>query len=155
MGEALKKKLKMKRQPPLREELSLNISIVSSLMRSRFEKMLLPYGITPVQYNVLRILKGVYPEGHARCEIISRMVDSSPDITRLIDRLEKQELVVRDRTSGDRRMSITRITEKGIKLIDELMPVFESGQEDLTKNLDDKECAVLSKLIEKLYEDMI
>lgn len=120
MGEALKKWLKMSKDLPVREEVGLNLRVAVALLDSKFDKQIEPYGITTAQYNVLRILKGVYPEGHARCEIASRMVERASDVTRIIDRLEKQGLVERDRTNEDRRISITRITEKGIEILNKL-----------------------------------
>src|SRR6187549_2673367 len=102
MGEALKKWLKMTKELELREEVDLNLRVAVTLLDERFDKIISPFKITPAQYNVLRILKGVYPEGHARCEIAIRMIERASDITRIIDRLEKQNLVVRDRTNEDR-----------------------------------------------------
>jgi DNA-binding MarR family transcriptional regulator len=119
------------------------------------EKICSDFGITGAQYNVLRILNGVYPEGHPRCEIIARMIESAPDTTRLIDRLEKLGLVDRDRSGSDRRMSITRITAKGIKLLEKIHPVLIKLQNDLTKNLTNAECRELSAMCEKLYKDRV
>lgn len=141
----------MNRQPSAREEVNLNLGVASNILKNRFEKILAPFAITGTQYNVLRILKGVSPEGHPRCEIMQRMMDRAPDITRLIDRLEKQGLVLRDRTNEDRRMSITKITEKGLKLINEVQPLIEKEHKEITKNLTETECKELSVLIEKLY----
>jgi len=155
MGEILKKRLKQKKEMPLREEVELNIRVASALMEGNLDSMISQFGITGAQYNVLRILKGVYPEGHPRCEIAKRMIDKAPDITRLIDRLEKQELVKRDRTKEDRRMSITRITARGLKLMDEIAPFVEETHKEITKNLTNDECRELSRLIEKLYKDRI
>ena len=155
MGEILAKRLKLSKKVPLREELDLNLRVASSLIYSRFEKVIEPkFNITETQYNVLRILKGAYPEGHARCEIASRMIERASDVTRIIDRLEKQGLVERDRTSEDRRISITRITDKGIKIVEEIKPLIENEHKLITKNLSDKECEQLSGLIEKLYKDL-
>lgn len=154
MGEQIKKWLKLSKELPIREEVDLNLRIAVTLLSSRFDKMIEAYGITGVQYNVLRILKGVYPEGHARCEIASRMVERASDITRIIDRLEKNGLVERDRTSEDRRMSITKITQKGIKLVDEIKPLIEAEHKRCTANLTEAECKMLSGLLEKLYKDM-
>ena len=155
MGEILKKRLKQKKEMPLREEVELNIRVASALMEGNLDSMISQFGITGAQYNVLRILKGVHPEGHPRCEIARRMIDKAPDITRLIDRLEKQELVKRDRTKEDRRMSITRITARGLKLMDEIAPFVEETHKEITKNLTNDECRELSRLIEKLYKDRI
>jgi len=60
---------------PLREEVELNIRVASALMEGNLDSMISQFGITGAQYNVLRILKGVYPEGHPRCEIAKRMID--------------------------------------------------------------------------------
>ena len=92
MSEILKRTLKMNRTPTAREEVGLNLAVAFSFLKTRFENIIEPFGITASQYNVLRILKGA-PEGHPRCEIIVRMIDRAPDITRLIDRLEKSGLV--------------------------------------------------------------
>jgi DNA-binding MarR family transcriptional regulator len=153
MGEALKKRLKMKKDIPAREELSLNLKVASNLLSNRMDKVIVKYGITGSQYNVLRILKGVYPEGHPRCEIAPRMIDIAPDITRLIDRLEKQGLVTRDRTKADRRMSITKLTEKGLKLVEEIKPIMDNEHKNSTKSLTEEECKKLSLLLEKLYRN--
>lgn len=154
MGEILNKRLKMKKEPPVREVLNLNLRVAANIMSNRIEKLISEYGITAPQYNVLRILKGVYPGGHPRCEIAVRMMEIAPDITRLIDRLEKQGLVIRDRTKEDRRMSITKLSEKGLKLIDEIHPVIDKEHKNSTKNLNEEECRKLSTLLEKLYKDI-
>lgn len=155
MGEQLKKWLKLSKDLPAREEVVLNINVALTLINARFSKMIEPFEITAAQYNVLRILKGVYPEGHARCEIATRMIERASDITRIIDRLEKQELVERDRTSEDRRMSITRITEKGIKLVEEINPLIQAEHKNITQGLNEDECKELSHLIEKLYSGLV
>ncbi len=155
MGEALKKWLKLSKELGIREEVDLNLRVALTLQDQKFNKIIEPFEITSAQYNVLRILKGVHPEGHARCEIASRMIERASDITRIIDRLEKQKLVVRDRTSEDRRISITRITEKGIQLVNKLKPLIENEHTKNTKELTDEECRKLSILLEKLYADKI
>lgn len=155
MGEALKKWLKMSKDLPVREEVGLNLRVAVNLVDSKFDKLFESYGITTAQYNVLRILKGVYPNGHARCEIASRMIERASDITRIIDRLEKQDLVERDRTNEDRRISITRITEKGIEVLNKLNKTVEQKHNEFTNNLNEQECRQLSALLEKLYENEI
>ena len=82
------------------------------------------------------------------------MVERASDITRIIDRLEKNGYVERDRTSEDRRMSITKITAKGIKLVNEITPLLEKEHKIITANLNEGECKQLSDLLEKLYKDM-
>lgn len=72
--------------------------------------------LSPNQYNVLRILRGA-PEGLPCGEIANRMITRDPDITRLVDRLEKRELTARFRETRDRRMVMVRIAPKGLKLL--------------------------------------
>ena len=151
----LNKWLQMKKEPPVYEEMLLNLYVASHLLKDESEKVCAKFGITAGQYNVLRILNGVYPNGHPRCEIMFRMIERAPDITRLIDRLEKQGLVERDRTDKDRRKSITKITKKGIVLLEEINPELRQITKNFGKKLSVKEAKDLSIYCEKLYEDLI
>ena len=155
MGEILKRRLKMNRNPQPIEEALLNIHVASAFVRGYSEKVFSKHGITDSQYNVLRILKGIYPGGHPRCEIIIRMIDRAPDITRLIDRLEKSGLAIRDRSAEDRRHSITKITKKGLKLLDNLQPEFEKLMKSMKINLTDDDWKKISDLTEKIYENYV
>lgn len=80
------------------------------------------YGITPDQYNVLRILRGAQPEGYPRYEIAERLIRRAPDVTRLLDRLELQGLIERVRSAEDRRLSLSRITRQGLELLEQVDP---------------------------------
>jgi DNA-binding MarR family transcriptional regulator len=87
--------------------------------------------LSATQYNVLRILRGA-PEGLPCGEIAHRMITRDPDITRLLDRLEKRSLTSRCRETKDRRMVITRITPEGLKLLARLdEPVLEAHRQQL------------------------
>ena len=87
--------------------------------------------LSATQYNVLRILRGA-PEGLPCGEIGSRMITRDPDITRLLDRLEKRELISRCRETKDRRMVMARITPGGLKLLARLdVPVQEAHRKQL------------------------
>lgn len=79
--------------------------------------LLKPHGISPAQYNVLRILRGAEPAGLPCSEIGHRMISRDPDITRLLDRLEKRELAARARQGTDRRVITVRITPAGLALL--------------------------------------
>ena len=88
--------------------------------------------LSPTQYNVLRILRGAPPAGLPCGEIASRMITRDPDITRLLDRLEKQALISRCREAEDRRMVVARIATKGLKLLARLdQPVQEIHRKQL------------------------
>ena len=76
--------------------------------------------LSPAQYNVLRILRGAGPEGATCGDVTSKLVKHDPDVTRLLDRLERRELIVRTREVSDRRVVRTRITKAGLALLAEL-----------------------------------
>ena len=95
MGKILNKRLKQKKFKNVDHEAFLNLFIASNYLRGKIEMVCNEQGITHSQFNVLRILKGAHPNGYPRGEIISRMVEPSPDVTRLIDRLIKEGLVER------------------------------------------------------------
>jgi DNA-binding MarR family transcriptional regulator len=103
---------------------------------SRFEQemsdLLRPHGITPTQYNGLRILRGGGSTGLTCGGVLDRLVTRDPDITRLLDRLEKLGLVTRTRDSEDRRVVISRITPAGLGLLEALdTPVNELHRSQL------------------------
>jgi DNA-binding MarR family transcriptional regulator len=87
--------------------------------------------LSPTQYNVLRILRGA-PEGLSCGEIGDRMITRDPDITRLLDRLEKRRLISRAREARDRRTVLTRITPAGLALLARLdEPVRQAHRRQL------------------------
>jgi len=90
------------------------------------EQVLRPAGLSGAQYNVLRILRGAEPEGLACRAIGDRMISHDPDITRLLDRMEKRGLITRERQTEDRRVVKTRVTSQGLALLKTLdQPVRE------------------------------
>lgn len=90
------------------------------------EQLLRSQGLTGAQYNVLRILRGAEPGGLPCRGIGDRMISHDPDMTRLLDRMEKRRLIVRTRQTDDRRVVKTRITREGLALLKTLeQPVRE------------------------------
>jgi DNA-binding MarR family transcriptional regulator len=108
-----------RRAGAIEEQVFINLTLTTDVLSRRLEPVLKAAEISPVQYNVLRILRGS-PEGLACGEIGDRMISRDPDITRLLDRLEKRGLVSRCRETKDRRMVMTRITDAGLKLLSQL-----------------------------------
>ena len=151
MGEILKQWLKQTKFENLDQEVALNIFVTSYFLRTKHDEVMSKYGLTFPQYNVLRILKGVYPNGHPRCDIISRMIEPAPDVTRIIDRLMKEKLVERFNSTEDKRLSMTRITEKGIKLLDKSHPEINALSSYVSETLSNTEKKTLSDLLEKVY----
>ena len=86
------------------------------------EQLLKSNGLSGAQYNVLRILRGAEPHGLACSSIAERMISHDPDMTRLLDRMEKRSWITRERQSNDRRVVKTRITGAGLELLKRLDP---------------------------------
>jgi DNA-binding MarR family transcriptional regulator len=86
--------------------------------------LLKPYGITPTQYNVLRILRGAGAAGLCRNEVGARLVTPVPDVTRLLDRMADMKLIARQRSDEDRRLVRTHLTAKGLDLVNSLDAVL-------------------------------
>ena len=104
----------------LQEEAYLNILRTASQLTDALELLLKPTGITLVQYNVLRILRGSEPDGLCRNELRDRMLNRMPDVTRLLDRMEESGLVSRSREEADRRQVRTQLTARARRMVDEL-----------------------------------
>ncbi len=118
--------------PSLAAEAYLNILRTADALAQAFERVLQPFGLTPAQYNVLRILAGAGEAGLSCSEIAKRMLTRDPDMTRLLDRLEKAGLATRARVARDRRVITVRLARKGRSLLGRLEgPVARFGREAL------------------------
>ncbi len=106
----------------IEEELLVSLLRTTDVLHERFEQLIRPFNISMTQYNVLRILRGAEPGGRTCGEIGERMIAREPDVTRLLERMEKAGIIQRTRDSSDRRVVVTRITSAGLKLIEELDP---------------------------------
>lgn len=151
MGEILKERLKQEKFESLDQESILNIYVTANFLRAKTDAVLAAYGLTFPQYNVLRILKGKFPDGYPRCDIIERMIEPAPDVTRLVDRLCNEKLAERFQSVEDRRLSLTKITEKGIKLLDSVKDEIDSVNSYISNVLNKDEKKILSDLLEKIY----
>jgi DNA-binding MarR family transcriptional regulator len=154
MGTVLKRRLKQSHFESTEQEAVLNIIVCSNHIKTRIEAVCLKMGITHAQFNVLRILNGKYPEGYPRGDIINRMVEPAPDVTRLIDRLIKQGMVQRYTSDQDRRLSLTRITKKGRNVLRKIKPKVDSLFKIVSDKLNKTERKQLSVLLEKIYSDL-
>jgi DNA-binding MarR family transcriptional regulator len=102
---------------PLEERTFLVLLKLADGLSQECEQLIRAAGLTGTQYNVLRILRGARPEGLACRGIADRMISHDPDMTRLLDRLEKHGLITRERQKDDRRVVRTHITEKGMQVL--------------------------------------
>jgi DNA-binding MarR family transcriptional regulator len=113
------------------EEAILNIARTAAVIEHTGAEALKPFNLTITQYNVLRILRGAGGEGLCRNEVGERLVTRVPDVTRLLDRMEAAGLIVRQRGGADRRFVSTRITEKGLRLLEKIdreLPAIHARQ---------------------------
>jgi len=106
-------------RPPISLENRVFIALLQSAdaLTQEAEHLVKAAGLTGAQYNVLRILRGAEPEGLACKGIGDRMISHDPDMTRLLDRIEKRGLITRERQTDDRRVVKTRITPQGLSLL--------------------------------------
>jgi DNA-binding MarR family transcriptional regulator len=132
----------------LEEEAMLNLARTADRMQSSVRQMLKPFGLTPNQYNVLRILRGAGPGGLTCTELGERLISEDPDITRLLDRLAKQHLVRRRRNEGDRRVVYTEISPEGLEKLRLLDPLVTEGVQDRMKHMSQERLALLIDLLE-------
>lgn len=155
--------------PPLREQIQqrrpfaspseetfLNLQRTANLLQQGLTHLLRKRagGLTPSQYNVLRILRGSSPQALTCGEVGGRLVTPGPDVTRLLDRLEKRGLVARERSDGDRRVVRSRITEDGLSMLSELdRPVVDWLEQQLG-HLSNHEHQDLSRLLEVARESI-
>lgn len=119
MSSSIQRHLKQERPfRSVQEEVFVGLQIVSDqLMQPWAAHLKQAADLTPVQYNVLRILRGAGSEGLTASEVGERLIARSPDVTRLIDRLEKRRLVIRRTCHDDRRAVRIWITETGRELL--------------------------------------
>lgn len=102
------------------QEVYLNIQRTAEVLSWTMTDLLKPFELTQVQYNVLRILRGAGEAGIKCSEISQRLITKDSDITRLLDRLEKRGLVVRERDAKDRRIVNALITDDGLDILSQL-----------------------------------
>jgi DNA-binding MarR family transcriptional regulator len=100
-----------------RQEASIALLRTADVVKRRMAKVIEPAGVTLQQYNVLRILRGAGDGGIATLEIARRMIEETPGITRLLDRLETKRMVRRERCPSDRRQVLCWITVAGTQLL--------------------------------------
>lgn len=135
----------------IEEELLVSLLRTTDVLQERFEQMIRPFNISMTQYNVLRILRGAEPDGRTCGEIGERMIAREPDVTRLLERMDKAGLIKRTRDSADRRVVFTRITSGGLKLLDEIDPKLREI-DGLLKPMGERKVETMLKLLDELRE---
>ncbi|HZP23037.1 MAG TPA: MarR family transcriptional regulator [Terriglobales bacterium] len=151
MTEALSRRLKQDEFASPAQEALLSVLVAAATLNDLMDRVCAEHKITRAQYNVLRILRGAYPNGHPRCEIACRMIDRASDITRLLDRLETRRLVRRRRGSEDQRQTVTFITAKGLRLLESMEPQVDAEVASVLSGLSDEDCRELGRLCAAIF----
>lgn len=132
------------------QEVTLNLLRTADFVSREGHSLIERHGISGQQYNVLRILRGHRETGLPCQKIVAQMITQTPDITRLVDRLEVGGFVGRERTEQDRRLVIVHITAVGMDLLAQLdEPVLDMHRGQM-KHMTRAELAELNRLLEKL-----
>ena len=125
----------------------INIKYTANWLLSKENTFFKPFGISPQQYNILRILRGAKDKVKAQT-IKERMIERAPNTTRLMDKLCEKHLTIRERCEHDRRVVYVQITDEGLNLLSEIDKV--NSKLNVLKNLTEKEAEQLSDLLDKI-----
>ena len=136
-------------------EALLNVIATASWISSEMTAALAPFGVTQAQYNVLRILRGRHPNRYACSEIGERLLDRTPDVTRLLVRLESRGLIKRERAAHDRRVVEVEITDEGLEVLSQLDGPVNASMERIGGHLSETDLIRLSQLLETLRTDQM
>lgn len=150
----MKLEAELKNSKPLapRQRAMLNIMFTASWLDCAMTRQLRPHGLTPPQYNILRILNGSYPAGLSVLNIKSRMIDRSSNVSRLVEKLRLHNLVERVPHIDDRRMVTVSISDAGKKVLAEIHR-HQTMEEKLPgHHLSESEAMELAHLLDKFRE---
>lgn len=142
----------IKQQKPFKssyQKLVVNLIYTSNWMSSEQQGLLKPFDLSSQQYNVLRILRGQYPNPITVNGIIERMLDKMSNASRLVDKLLLKGYVSRCDNADDRRACDIRITESGTEILKKIDVLQEQADEKM-KRLSPEEAELLSSLLDKL-----
>lgn len=131
------------------QKMLINIFYTSNWLNYQFADNLKAFGITPQQFNILRILRGQYPNPARMHLLQERMLDKMSNASRLVERLRKKGYVIRRICRNDRRAVDVKITESGLALLKEL-DVMENEWQKKFKKLNDKDVKALNLILDKI-----
>ncbi len=135
-------------------EASLALMVAAVHVRRQSDAIFRQYDLNYNYYNVLRILRGAPAEGYPRCEIIDRMIDPAPDVTRLMDQLVNKGWVRRERSEHDRRQSLHWITAEGNQLLKQIDKEIEAMHDGFASQLGDEDMDHIIRITSKIYAVM-
>jgi len=147
MAKSLRDEIKQTKPfPSLESEALLSLARTAAVLAHENEQLMKAHGLTPTQYNALRILRGAGERGLCGKEIGQRMISPVPDVTRLLDRLEEAGLVGRERDRENRRFVTTRISAAGLRLLEDMDPVVDRLQRERLGHMTEGQLRTLIEL---------
>jgi len=144
----LEEVLRTERFESMSQKAMLNIMYTSYWAKTKVSAGLKKHGLTTEQFNVMRILKGKYPQAMCVKDIASRMIEKSSNVPRIIDRMILKEIAVRTQSAEDRRETLVELTDTGLR-------VLEKANSDMSKvhnsmGLSEEDAQLLNDLLERL-----
>jgi DNA-binding MarR family transcriptional regulator len=128
---------------------TINLMFTAHWVRTRLGAQFKLFGLTPEQYNVMRILKGKYPEKMCVKDIGKRMIEKNSNVPRILDRLVRKELVIRQQSELDRRETETTLSQKGLDLLATVTDHIKEQEKNIMQ-LDEATAAQLNTILENV-----
>jgi DNA-binding MarR family transcriptional regulator len=146
----IEKAIKQSKFNDVYQKLVVNMLFTSNWLRDGQNSLLKQYDILPQHYNVLRILKGKYPDPSSPGDIKEVMIDKGNDVTRLLDKLVHKGLVKRNLCEENRRKMDVYITEEGLKLLKDIEKPLQNFLTDIKQRITEQEAESMSSLLDKM-----
>lgn len=143
----LEKEIQTKAFADQRQKLGLNILFTAGWLQGLVMRDLKPFGISPQQFNVLRILRGQYPTAVAAHSIACRMIDKSSNVSRLIEKLRVKNLVTRQENPKDRRSVHVGITDQGLQVLEKIEPLQLAWHPN-ENQISDADAALVNRILD-------
>ena len=145
----LEHEIKQERFKDESEKAVINVLVTADRVSSRISSLLKPFGVSSEQYNVLRILRGQYPNPSTLSLITERMISKTSNSTRLVEKLRQKKLVERNQCDENRRRVDILITRQGLALLEELDPIMDESNRRM-RTLTVEETKELNRLLDKM-----
>lgn len=151
----------MPAKSPKHDPVSLEAKVFVAILRAsdrltqEADLLVKEYGLTGTQYNVLRILRGAEPNGLPCKGIGDRMISRDPDMTRLLDRMEKRSLITRERQTEDRRVIKTRITSTGLEILRKLDAPIDELHKKQFRGVSSARLKILADALYGAFPDLL
>lgn len=118
-------------------------------LRSLEDDLFAKFDLTPQQYNLLRLLRASHPNPVPTLSLMSRLVSRAPDVTRMLDRLEEREWIIRTRSEEDRRAVLVGLTRSALALLGQIVEPLRECHERQLGHLSSSDLIALVQLLQK------